>query len=96
MAAAPGNTWAAAPHLPGGVAPHDTVKEVAMAAPTWLFSRWPDEGQRGGYMVKPPRAVIAHIINAHNTQGLGKYIPYKLYGWWWLQVDMALRGVLSG
>ena len=66
-----------------------------MRSPEWLLSRWPGAGVQGGYLQSPPRAVIAHLIFTVFTQGIGKYLPYKVYGWWWPQVDMTLRGVLS-
>ena len=67
--------------------------EVAMESPEWLLSRWPGIGVGGGYLSEPPRAVVGHLIYTTTTQGIGKYLPFKVYGWWWHQVDMALRGV---
>lgn len=44
MNAGPRNTWVERDAGASG------VTELAMAAPLWLFSRWPEEGMRGGYM----------------------------------------------
>lgn len=66
------------------------LDEVGMAAPNWLFNGWTHGGMQGGYVVHPPRAIIAHFIWLFTSKD--KILPYKLYGWWWSQVDHVLLG----